>query len=66
MDRLDEKEQQEYLNAMASEYDILVHTEGAVQETKREIAKSMLSDGIPDQKIAQWTGLSEEEIERLK
>lgn len=51
---------------MASEYDILVHTEGAAQDAKRDIAKSMLSDGVPDQKIAQWTGLSEAEIERLK
>ena len=70
MDRLDEKEQQDYLNAMASEYDILVHTEGAVQDAvkkaKREFARSLLSDNVPIQNIIRWTGLSEAEIEKLR
>jgi len=33
---------------------------------KREMALTMLSDGVPVQQISKWTGLSEKEIEALK
>jgi len=33
---------------------------------KREMALTMLSDGVPVQQISKWTGLSEKDIEALK
>ena len=40
------------------------HAEGAAQE-KREIAKSMMKEGISKKIITKTTGLSEEEVENL-
>ena len=50
---------------MASEYDMLVHTEGAYNDAKREIAKSMLADGVLPEKVTQYTGLTPAEIHAL-
>jgi predicted transposase/invertase (TIGR01784 family) len=33
--------------------------------TKHEVARNMLTDGLPVEKIAQYTRLSREEIEKL-
>lgn len=69
MDRLDEKEQQEYLNAMASEYEILVHTEAAfkkgAKEKALEMARMMKADGVPIETIAKYSGLTHDEIQSL-
>jgi predicted transposase/invertase (TIGR01784 family) len=38
----------------------------AMQEGIFQVAKSMLQDKEPIDKVAKWTGLSEKELERLK
>lgn len=69
IDRLDEEEQQEYLNAMATQYDILVHTEAAYKKGEREkalsAAKKMKSEGIPLERISFYLDLPIEDIEAL-
>lgn len=35
------------------------------EENRREIAREMLKDKVPIQKISHYTGLSEEEIEKI-
>jgi predicted transposase/invertase (TIGR01784 family) len=37
-----------------------------IQEEKLQVAKSMLQDKEPIDKIAKWTGLSKGEVEKLK
>ena len=37
----------------------------SVSESKREMAKAMLADNVPVEKIAAYSGLSKEEIAQL-
>ena len=81
IDRLDEEEQKEYLNAMATQYDILVHTEAAFDDgVKRGLAeveaklaqeridnaKALLREGVDAEIIARALGLPLEKVESLR
>ena len=46
--------------------DELNRLNGAKQETAKEIAKELLLDGMPVDKVAKITKLSSEEVEKLK
>lgn len=63
---VNDEETQEKLN----KWDMLIaknqFTELGKQERNIEIAKNMLKDGISKDKISRYTGLSVEEIEKLK
>ena len=40
--------------------------DGAVKDTKFEIARNMIADGEPIERIMKYTGLTREEIEGIK
>ena len=71
--KLPDKEQLQYFRAMVSENERLdigkAYYKDGFQDgcidTKKEIAKAMLSDGLSPDKISLYTGLSIEEIEAL-
>ncbi|MBC6992810.1 hypothetical protein QWY85_15645 [Neolewinella lacunae] len=72
-EEVNEKERELYEDSLKYYRDLknVVDTafeEGEVKgkiESKTEIAKGMKADGVPNEKIAQYTGLSTEEIENL-
>ena len=62
-----------YDHNMRTELDIIAQTDYAVRqgraagkaEGKAEVAKAMLKDGLPLEKVMAYTGLSKEEAEAL-
>lgn len=59
---VNDEEKQEKLN----KWNMLIAKNHAVELERMEIAKNMLKDGISKDKISGYTGLSVEEIEKLK
>jgi hypothetical protein len=50
---------------LESEYKYVVDTQSKVVHAKREVAKNLKGLGVPDDKIANATGFSLDEIARL-
>jgi len=58
------------VSILSTEFDLeaamRVHGDERVEERNEEIAKNMIEDGEPTEKIIRYTGLSREEIEKLR
>ena len=62
----DEKARQVYEARIKEQRDSYAREQGAVKSREIEIAKNLLADGIPYEKIISYTGLTHAEIESLR
>ena len=60
------EDQEKYDDAIKVMRDYIAAYKGAIIEAKIEVAKNMLMENEPVDKIARYTGLSEEELLRIK
>ena len=60
------EDQEKYDDAIKVMRDHIAAYKGAIIEAKIEVAKNMLMENEPIDKIARYTGLSEEELLRIK
>ena len=63
---LSNEDQEKYDDAIKVMRDHIAAYKGAIIEAKIEVAKNMLMENEPVDKIARYTGLSEEELLRIK
>jgi predicted transposase/invertase (TIGR01784 family) len=62
----DEIAQMQYEYELRAELDYNMHIEDAREEGKLDVARAMLADGIPLDKVIKYTGLSVADLEPLK
>ena len=60
------EDQEKYDDAIKVMRDYIAAYKGAIIEAKIEVAKNMLMENEPVDKIARYTGLSEDELLRIK
>ena len=60
------EDQEKYDDAIKVMRDHIAAYKGAIKEAKIEVAKNMLMENEPVDKIARYTGLSEDELLRIR